>query len=127
MDVDVEGVHVDGMLRLLEIFGRHLSILSNQIAVEGSAVEPTAVTKAKQFIAQNQDNALCLATVAKSVIANPIAPRFIGWRDHAADLFLKPPRIAIEIDGLDTGPPKCLSFAESVLQESMLSHAPPVS
>src|SRR5436190_17788450 len=56
-----------GMLRLLEIFGRHLSMLSNQIAVEGSAVEPTAVTKAKQFIAQNQDSALCLATVAKSV------------------------------------------------------------
>jgi AraC-like DNA-binding protein/ligand-binding sensor protein len=55
------------MLRLLEIFGRHLSILSNQIAVENSATEPAAVTRAKQFIAQNQDGALCLATVAKTV------------------------------------------------------------
>lgn len=56
-----------GMVRLLEIFGRHLSILSNQIAVESSAAEPAPVAKAKHFIAQNQDNALCLATVAKAV------------------------------------------------------------
>ena len=55
------------MLRLLEIFATHLSILSNQIAVENSAAEPTAITRAKKFIAQNQDNALCLATVAKAV------------------------------------------------------------
>jgi AraC-like DNA-binding protein/ligand-binding sensor protein len=55
------------MLRLLEIFGRHLSILSNQLAVENSAAEPASVSRAKQFIAQNQDNALCLATVAKAV------------------------------------------------------------
>src|SRR2546423_5199675 len=56
-----------GMLRLLEFFGRHLSILSNQFAVEISAAEPAPVAKAKHFIAQNQDNALCLATVAKAV------------------------------------------------------------
>ncbi len=55
------------MLRLLEIFGTHLSILSNQIAVENSATEPAAIMRAKKYIAQNQDNALCLATVAKAV------------------------------------------------------------
>jgi AraC-like DNA-binding protein/ligand-binding sensor protein len=55
------------MLRLLEIFGRHLSILSNEIAVTSVSSEPAAVVKAKQFIAKNQDNALCLATVAKAV------------------------------------------------------------
>jgi AraC-like DNA-binding protein/ligand-binding sensor protein len=55
------------ILRLLEIFGRHLSILSNQIALENSETEPVAVTRAKQFIARHQDNALCLATVAKAV------------------------------------------------------------
>lgn len=55
------------MLRLLEIFGRHLSILSNQIAVDLANSEPAAVTRARQFIAQNQDNAICLATVAKAV------------------------------------------------------------
>jgi len=55
------------MLRLLEIFGRHLSILSNQIVMENPEAEPAAVTRAKQFIAQNQNNAICLATVAKAV------------------------------------------------------------
>lgn len=55
------------MLRLLEIFGRHLSILSNQIAVGDTAAEPLAVARAKKFIAQNQSGAICLATVAKSV------------------------------------------------------------
>ena len=34
-------------LRLLEIFGRHLSILSNQIAVENLGAEPAAVTRRK--------------------------------------------------------------------------------
>lgn len=55
------------VLQLLEIFGRHLSILSNQITVESSASEPASVSRAKQFIAQNQDGALCLASVAKAV------------------------------------------------------------
>ena len=55
------------MLRLLEIFGRHLSILSNQITMENSSAEPAAVARAKQFIAQNQDGAICLASVAKAV------------------------------------------------------------
>jgi AraC-like DNA-binding protein len=54
-------------LRLLEIFGRHLSILSNQLALAGSGGEPPPVTRAKQFIAQNQDGAICLAAVAKAV------------------------------------------------------------
>lgn len=67
------------------------------------------------------------ATVAKSVSANPIALRLIDCRDHAQEIFSDPARIATEIEGLDTGPPGCLSFAESVLQESMLSHAPPLS
>lgn len=55
------------MLRLLEIFGRDLSILSVQIAVESSAAEPTPVAKATHFIAQNQYDSLCLTTVAKAV------------------------------------------------------------
>jgi hypothetical protein len=67
------------------------------------------------------------ATVAKSLAANPITLQLIGWRAYVPEFFLKPARLAIGIEGLDTGPPNCFSFAESVLQESMLSHAPPVS
>ena len=67
------------------------------------------------------------ATVAKSLAATSLALRFIGCRDYTLEVFQAPARVAIEIEGLDTGPPNCFSFAESVLQESMLSHAPPVS
>jgi AraC-like DNA-binding protein/ligand-binding sensor protein len=55
------------MVRLLEIFGRHLSILSNQLATENSSLEVPAVTRARQFIAQNQGGEICLTTVAESV------------------------------------------------------------
>ena len=67
------------------------------------------------------------ALVAKCVTASPAAMRLIGSREYTAAIFLRPLRVALEVDGLDTGPPGCPSFAESVLQESMLSHAPPLS
>ena len=68
------------------------------------------------------------AVVAKSVAkAMPFNARLAARCPYAAEIVSVPPRITLEIRGLDTGPPGCFSFAESVLQESMLSHAPPVS
>ena len=68
------------------------------------------------------------AIVAKCMTrATPFALRFVGRCDYAAEIFAFPPRIVLEIGALDTGPPGCFSFAELVLQESMLSHAPPGS
>jgi hypothetical protein len=55
------------------------------------------------------------------------AGQFAGVSDYASAIFLAPPRRIIEIEGLDTGPPGCFSFAELVLQKSLPSHAPPVS
>jgi hypothetical protein len=55
------------------------------------------------------------------------AGQFAGVSDYAPAIFLTPPRRVIEINGLDTGPPGCFSFAELVLQKSLPSHAPPVS
>jgi hypothetical protein len=55
------------------------------------------------------------------------AMRMLGPQDYAAEIFLFPPHVSIEITGLDTGPPGVFSFAESVLQQSLLAHAPPVS
>jgi hypothetical protein len=55
------------------------------------------------------------------------AIRIVGPQDHAAEIFVFPPHVSIEIAGLDTGPPSAFSFAESVLQQSLLAHAPPVS
>ena len=67
------------------------------------------------------------AIVAKWVSANPMMPRPLGSCDYAGEILAQPIRVPLKIGGLDTGPPGCFSFAESVLQESMLSHAPPVS
>ena len=67
------------------------------------------------------------AVVGKSVAnALPFSLRYAAPCDYAAEIFGLPPRVSPEIDGSDTGPPNCFSFAESVLQESTFAHAPPV-
>ena len=67
------------------------------------------------------------AVLAKTVAATTIIARSIGPQTFAAQLVTAPPRLPSEVELLDTGPPGRLSFAELVLQESMLAHAPPVS
>jgi hypothetical protein len=70
-----------------------------------------------------------LRAVAAKAAANtlPAPIRFVGAREYAVEIFVSPPRLAIAVDGLDTGPPGRFSFAESVLQQSILAHAPPLS
>lgn len=68
------------------------------------------------------------AVVAKGVTASAAGVRGIVAPCYATEVFAhRPPPVAIKFQYLDTGPPGWTSFAESVLQESMLSHAPPVS
>src|SRR4051812_36585947 len=67
------------------------------------------------------------AIVAKSVTVEMAVVRLIATRDYAIDIFAQLTRVTLEVHGLGPGPPGSLSFAESVLQESMLAHAPPVS
>jgi hypothetical protein len=67
------------------------------------------------------------AVVAKCTQVAALEMRPIASPDYAPEIFLRPSCEAIEIEGLDTGPPGRFSFAELVLQESMLAHAPPVS
>jgi hypothetical protein len=54
-----------------------------------------------------------------------VASQLVGLRDYVAAIFLMPPRLAARVPVLDTGPPHSLSFAESILQRSILAHAPP--
>jgi len=61
--------------------------------------------------------------VVKSVAG--IAMQLVGSQDYAAEILLPPPHVAIETFALDTGPPGAITFAESVLQRSILAHAPP--
>lgn len=67
------------------------------------------------------------AVVAKCLTANAAAVRLLSSFDYATNIVVRAESPTREIEVLDTGPPEFLGFAESVLQESMLAHAPPVS
>ena len=68
------------------------------------------------------------ALVAKSVTKTlTLAARSFTAREYTAATFPPPLCQITPLRSLDTGPPGLLSFAESVLQESLLGHAPPVS
>ena len=67
------------------------------------------------------------AVVAKTIMAGAMIARSVRPQTFAAQLLPPPPRLPTEVELLDTGPPGRFSFAELVLQESMLAHAPPVS
>jgi AraC-like DNA-binding protein len=55
------------MVRLLEIFGQHLSMVANHIAVQQDHAEPPAITRAKAFINSHQDDDISLGDVAGAV------------------------------------------------------------
>jgi hypothetical protein len=61
---------------------------------------------------------------AKNLAA--VASQLVGVQDHVAAV-LKSLRVAAQLFALNTGPPRSLSFAESILQRSILAHAPPAS
>ena len=52
---------------LLGIFADHLSMKSNQIAVQQASAEPPVITKAKEFIRQHSTEDLSLGQVAQAV------------------------------------------------------------
>jgi AraC-like DNA-binding protein/ligand-binding sensor protein len=57
----------ESMVKLLSIFAQHLSMVSNQIAVQQQNSEPPVIAKAKQFIQEHQTEDLSLGQVAKAV------------------------------------------------------------
>ena len=57
-------------VQLLNFFGKQLSALSNQIAIEGASLEPSIVTRARQYIAQNKQERLSLSNVAQAAGAS---------------------------------------------------------
>lgn len=58
---------LDSVSSLLSIFADHLSMKSNQIAVQAANAEPPVITKAKQFIQENYTEDLSLGQVAAAV------------------------------------------------------------
>lgn len=57
----------DAMVRLLEIFAKHLSIMANQLLVEQQNEEPPLITRAKRFIGEHQAETITLETMAKTL------------------------------------------------------------
>jgi AraC-like DNA-binding protein len=58
---------LDSASSLLSIFADHLSMKSNQIAVQTANAEPPVITKAKQFIREHHTDDLSLGQVATAV------------------------------------------------------------
>jgi AraC-like DNA-binding protein len=58
---------LDAVSNLLSIFADHLSMKSNQIAVQTANTEPPVITKAKQFIREHLTEDLSLGQVAAAV------------------------------------------------------------
>jgi len=56
-----------GVVKLLQIFAQHLSMVSNQIVVQTEHAEPPVITRAKEFIKEHQAEDISLGQVAKAV------------------------------------------------------------
>ena len=57
----------ESLIRLLTIFAEHLAACGNQLALEGDAKEPTAITRARGYIRDHFGDELSLGVVAKVV------------------------------------------------------------
>lgn len=57
----------EALVRLLNIFAQHLSLIGNQILLQQTQAEPPVISQAKQFILQHQGEDLSLPRVAKAV------------------------------------------------------------
>lgn len=57
----------DSILRLLTIFAQHLSVLSNQLMVEGAAGGGPSIAKARALIGERHADSLSLGEVARAV------------------------------------------------------------
>jgi AraC-like DNA-binding protein/ligand-binding sensor protein len=57
----------EAMVKLLQIFAQHLSLVTNQIVVQTENAEPPVITRAKEFIKKNLTEDISLGQVAKAV------------------------------------------------------------
>jgi AraC-like DNA-binding protein/ligand-binding sensor protein len=55
------------MVRLLEIFAKHLSLIANHLLLERQNSEPPLITRAKRFIGEHQTESLSLDQIAKTL------------------------------------------------------------
>ena len=58
-------------IRLLEFFGKQLSLMANQIALQEQAAEPPQVARARQFIHEHSGEEISLGDVARAAAISP--------------------------------------------------------
>lgn len=63
----VPAKRMESISRLLNIFADHLSLKSNQIAVQTAHAEPPVIARARQFIAEHYTEELSLGQVSRAV------------------------------------------------------------
>jgi len=85
----------------------------HSVPAKGKAAPTVPCCKDLRAVASN---------AAKNLAA--VASQLVGVQDYVAKV-LRSPRVAAQLLALNTGPPRSLSFAESILQRSILAHAPP--
>src|SRR4029077_12409378 len=56
-----------GVVRLLEIFGQHLSLVANQIALREAEAESPLVRRARAYIAGHHEDPVSLEEIAKAM------------------------------------------------------------
>jgi AraC-like DNA-binding protein len=61
---------IDSVSNLLSIFAEHLSMKSNQIAVQTANTEPPIITRARRYIAEHHTEDISLGQVAQAVHAS---------------------------------------------------------
>ena len=57
----------ESMVRLLEIFAQHLSLVANQLLIQQGDNEKPAITRARQFVTEHQAEELSLQRIAQAV------------------------------------------------------------
>ncbi len=111
-------------------------LLSNHCALglSGTVAESDAEARCPMHSAPGKEepttNLPCckdLRAVATHAVkrVTALAPQLVGSQSYVVAVFLAPPCLTAPVLVLETGPPRSLSFAESILQRSILAHAPP--
>lgn len=114
-------------------------VASDHCALAGALLRPVAVGLAQESCPghsqpekkQGQSDLPCCKTLVATTAPAKIsagydANQFILRLDLASDFQLVVRTSDAPLPELDTGPPDSRTFAESVLQRSLLAHAPPV-
>lgn len=96
-------------------------------ATEASACPMHAAPAKKKPAAKTPCCKDIRALVVKSISAPSVALHLIHPDVYAAQVCSAPLQTTGSLERVDTGPPEFPSFAESVLQESLPAHAPPLS